>query len=106
MKTFTCYILVAFLIFKSGGNLDSLQKKIEKTKNEDVKLDLYWEAAKLSLDEDVKRTKDFTSYLITHSKVKNDSTQLIRAIRYQATAERWLGNYAQSIKEFSICYDY
>jgi two-component sensor histidine kinase len=106
MKTISLYISGLLLLIQQGSVLDSLQNKIENTKDDNLKLELYWEAAKVSLDEDVKRTKDFTSYLITHPKVKEDSTQLVKAIRYQATAERWLGNYVQSIKEFSVCYDY
>ncbi|WP_194776969.1 sensor histidine kinase [Pararhodonellum marinum] len=69
-------------------------------------MELLWEAAETSLDEDVSKTKSYTSRLMAFEEVQHDSSLLMKALRYQATAERWLGNYVQSIKEFGICYQY
>ncbi|WP_194974177.1 tetratricopeptide repeat-containing sensor histidine kinase [Aquiflexum lacus] len=101
---FSCIYFVGYS--QDNSKLDSLINQLDGTLNSFERIEILWEAAELSLEVDVTQTKRFTSELMEIPKIQNDSSSLIKALKIQATAERWLGNYMQSIREFSQCYDY
>ncbi len=85
---------------------DSSEELWLQAESEEERIALMLKAAEEGYAKDRQRCVDITSLLLENPKVKSDSTKYMEALRLQGGANRWLGNYVQSIEELKSCYHY
>ena len=100
--------LTPLAIWSQELPLDSIDVLLLQDLQKDRHKKLLWLAAETALlqDSTVHKTKSYTARLRSLPIVNKDSTSLIRALKLDAHADRILGNYTRSIKQFEICHDY
>lgn len=65
-----------------------------------------WDSVQWSYAEDIERVIPLTEIIKSIGEEANDSSQIIRSIKYQGRAYRKMGNYVNSIDAFKVVYDY
>jgi two-component sensor histidine kinase len=85
---------------------DSLHRTIQNSKNTDARFDRALQAAEIAYEIDKEYVAEFTTIAKEAALQLNDSTRWAEAMKLEAAADRWMGNYVKSIASFKVCHDY
>lgn len=101
-------LLLGKTAYAQVTSLDSIHALLEASKNENRQQELLLLAADLALKEDstVKRVPGYVSQLRALQHFDKDSTTIMETLRMEAHANRIMGNYSRSIRDFLTCHSY
>lgn len=108
MKRLICFLFTLFHLAAIGQStgIDSAQKQIDIAETPEEKLTALWNAVNFAEQNDKPGVRQFTDQIQQIAKLKGDSALWFEAHSRRAAANRWIGNYSQSITEFTECYRY
>lgn len=103
-----CFILILLNLAAVGqpSGIDSVQKQVDLAETRQEKLTALWNAVKFAEQNDKSGVQLFTDQIQQIAETSGDSALWFEAQSRRAAANRWIGNYSQSIEEFSGCYHY
>lgn len=102
--TLLLFLTSTSALFCQQTALDSIGRDIDQAQTEEDRLSALWRAVEYTEENDRPQVEHFTDEIQHIASARKDSALWYEAFSRRAAANRWIGNYAQSIEEFTECY--